>query len=890
MRVLPGQPFPLGATFDGIGTNFSVFSESAERVELCLFDEEGDETRVELPEVTAFCWHGYLPNIGVGQRYGFRVHGPWAPEQGHRFNPSKLLLDPYAKAIEGQVSRNKAVFPYYFNAPDSSRNDADSAPYMPKSVVVIPYFDWGDDRHPRTPWHETIIYETHVIGVTRNHPAIPSELRGTYAGLAHPAMAEYLKDLGVTAVELLPVHQFIHDAHLLEKGLRNYWGYNSIGYFAPHNEYSSLGQLGQQVQEFKQMVKVLHQANIEVILDVVYNHTAEGNHLGPMLCFKGLDNAAYYRLVADNPRYYMDYTGTGNSLNMRHPHVLQLIMDSLRYWVEEMHVDGFRFDLASTLARELHDVDRLSAFFDLIHQDPVVNQAKLIAEPWDVGEGGYQVGNFPPLWSEWNGKYRDTVRDYWRGVDQTLGEFAYRFTGSSDLYGTTGRRPFASVNFVTAHDGFTLRDLVSYNEKHNEANGEENKDGESHNRSWNCGAEGPTDDPEVNILRAQQRRNFLATLFLSQGIPMLLGGDEIGRTQRGNNNAYCQDNEISWYDWENADQSLLEFVTSLIRMRKEHPVLHRRHYFMGRAIHGEKVTDLGWFRPDGQEMAEADWAVSFGKALGVWLNGRALNEVDANGELLVDDSLYVMFNAHYEPLEFVIPTSAIGQRWVKILGTADHRPVGARARRGVTAFPEPPNEEQRLEELWSYEVLNTEPEETFDEITALASQICGTPIALVSLIDADRQWFKSKVGLDLSEMPREIAFCAHTIMGTELMEVPDATADERFVQNPLVLGDPNIRFYAGAPLLAPSGNALGCLCVMDWEPRHLTQMQRQALKVLSRLVVAEFELRRRAKVLQEVHPRYLRSIELSEEVIPIYQEGDRVSVEARSITVLRLLR
>jgi isoamylase len=851
MRVLPGQPFPLGATFDGIGTNFSVFSESADAVELCLFDEEGDEVRVELPEVTAFCWHGYLPNVGIGQRYGFRVHGPWAPEQGHRFNPSKLLLDPYAKAIEGQVSWNEVVFPYCLDAPDSSHNDADSAPYMPKSVVVIPYFDWGNDRHPRTPWHETIIYETHVIGLTRNHPAIPSELRGTYAGLAHPAIVEYLKNLGVTAVELLPVHQFIHDAHLLEKGLRNYWGYNSIGYFAPHNEYSSMGQLGQQVQEFRQMVKLLHQANIEVILDVVYNHTAEGNHLGPILCFKGLDNAAYYRLVADDPRYYIDYTGTGNSLNMRHPHVLQLIMDSLRYWVEEMHVDGFRFDLASTLARELHDVDRLSAFFDLIHQDPIVNQAKLIAEPWDVGEGGYQVGNFPPLWSEWNGKYRDCVRDYWRGVDQTLGEFAYRFTGSSDLYETTGRRPFASVNFITAHDGFTLRDLVSYNDKHNEANGEENKDGESHNRSWNCGAEGPTCDPEVNILRAQQQRNFLATLFLSQGISMLLGGDEIGRTQNGNNNAYCQDNEISWYDWENADQSLLEFVTSLIRMRKEHPVLHRRRYFLGRAIHGEKVTDLGWFRPDGQEMAEGDWTVGFGKALGVWLNGQALNEADINGELLVDDSLYVMFNAHYEPLEFVIPTSGIGQRWVKILGTADQRPGGTRVRPEMKTFPEPPNEEQRLEELWSYEVLDTEPEETLDEITALASQICETPIALVSLIDTDRQWFKSTVGLDLSETPREVAFCAHTIMGTEIMEVPDVTADGRFAQNPLVLGDPNIRFYAGVPLVTPSGNALGCLCVMDREPRQLTEMQRQALKVLSRLVVAQFELRRRARALQE---------------------------------------
>ena len=555
MQVWPGRPYPLGATYDGAGTNFSVFSEVAERVELCLFDEDGAETRITMPEVTAYCWHCYVPGVGPGQRYGYRVHGPYEPRAGHRCNPAKLLLDPYAKAVEGQVDWGEAVFPYRFGAPDSV-NHSDSASHMPKAVVTNPWFDWANDRPPMSPYHEAVIYEMHVKGLTMRHPGVPEELRGTYAGIAHPTVVEYLLMLGVTAVELLPVHQFVHDAHLESKGLRNYWGYNSIAYLAPHNEYSSTGQDGQQVQEFKQMVKTLHEAGIEVILDVVYNHTAEGNHMGPILSLKGIDNAGYYRLVDDDRRYYYDTTGTGNSLDMRHPHVLQLIMDSLRYWVTEMHVDGFRFDLAATLARQFHEVDRLSAFFDLIQQDPVVSQVKLIAEPWDLGEGGYQVGSFPPLWSEWNGKYRDHVRDFWRGEPKLLDEFAYRFTGSSDLYESGGRRPFASINFVTAHDGFTLADLVSYNEKHNETNGEDNNDGESHNRSWNCGAEGPSPDPGIIELRARQQRNFLATLLLSQGVPMVLGGDEMGRTQHGNNNAYCQDNEVSWFDWENQETSL----------------------------------------------------------------------------------------------------------------------------------------------------------------------------------------------------------------------------------------------------------------------------------------------------------------------------------------------
>ncbi|OFW04824.1 MAG: glycogen debranching enzyme GlgX [Acidobacteria bacterium RIFCSPLOWO2_02_FULL_67_36] len=669
MQIWPGQPYPLGATFDGVGTNFSVFSESAARVELCLFDAEGHETGMDLPETTALCWHGYLPNVRPGQRYGFRVHGPWAPEQGHWFNPSKLLLDPYSKAVDGPWDWNEAMFPYHFADPDNSKNDLDSAPYVPKSVVINPYFDWGYDRRPNTPWHRTVVYETHVKGFTRTHPEIPEELRGTYAGMAHPVAVKYLTRLGITAVELLPVHQFVHDSTLVQRGLRNYWGYNSLGYLAPHNEYAASGQRGEQVQEFKHLVKTMHEAGIEVILDVVYNHTAEGNHLGPMLSFKGIDNAAYYRLVGDNRRFYTDYTGTGNTLNMRHPHVLQLMMDSLRYWVLDMHVDGFRFDLAATLARELHEVDRLSAFFDLIQQDPVVSQVKLIAEPWDVGEGGYQVGNFPPLWSEWNGKYRDTARDFWRGADQALAQFAYRFTGSSDLYEGSGRKPYASLNFVTAHDGFTLRDLVSYNDKHNEANGEENRDGESYNRSWNCGEEGPTGNPEVLALRARQSRNFLATLLLSQGVPMLLGGDEIGRTARGNNNAYCQDNEMSWYDWAAADQSLLRFARRLIRMRLRHPVFCRRRWFQGRAIHGTDVGDIGWFTPAGHEMSDEDWQAGFAKSLGVFLNGRAIPTPNERGERIVDESFYVMFNAHQEPLDFTLPEAKWGTEWGTILDT-----------------------------------------------------------------------------------------------------------------------------------------------------------------------------------------------------------------------------
>jgi isoamylase len=673
----PGSNYPLGASFDGAGTNFSIFSEIAERVELCLFDDKGNETRFDLPEVTSFCWHGYLPNLGPGQRYGFRVHGPWKPEEGHRCNPAKLLLDPYARAIEGQVQWGEAVFPHFFNNPDGPPNDMDSAPFVPKSVVINPYFDWGNDRHPRTPSHETIVYEANVKGFSIKHPDVPEELRGKYAGLGHPRAIEHFTRLGITAVELMPVHQFIHDKHLVERGLRNYWGYNSIGYLAPHNEYSASGQTGQQVQEFKQMVKGLHEAGIEVILDVVYNHTVEGNHLGPILSFKGIDNAAYYRLVPDDRRYYMDYTGTGNSLNMRHPHVLQLIMDSLRYWVLvlEMHVDGFRFDLAATLARELHDVDRLSTFFDIIHQDPVIRPVKLIAEPWDVGEGGYQVGKFPPLWMEWNGNDRDCVRDYWRGQDQTLGEFAYRFTGSPDLYEATGRKPYASVNFVTAHDGFTLHDLVSYNEKHNEANGEDNRDGENNNRSWNCGVEGPTDDPQVNALRNRQKRNFLSTLFLSQGIPMLLGGDELGRTQRGNNNAYCQDNEISWYDWDSADTTLFEFTRWLIHLRKQHSVFKRRGWFQGRPIHGTNVTDIGWFTPDGVEMAEEQWGEGFAKALGVFLNGEGIDSLDARGERVVDDSFYLLFNAHYEPLKFALPQRKWGEEWTVILDSTQLLPL-----------------------------------------------------------------------------------------------------------------------------------------------------------------------------------------------------------------------
>src|SRR5579883_239581 len=692
MRVWPGQPYPLGATFDGVGTNFAVFSEIAECVELCLF-EDGHETRVELPEVSAFCWHGYLPDVGPGTRYGFRVYGPWSPKEGHRCNPAKLLLDPYAKAVEGQIDWHKAVFPYVW-AHEDHASALDSAPYVPRSLVVNPYFDWANDRPPRTPLHETIIYETHVKGFTIRHPEIPEELRGTYGGLAHRTSVEHLTRLGVTAVELLPVHHFIHDEHLLERGLRNYWGYNSIGYFAPHNDYVSRSCRptdGRQVQEFKQMVRSLHEAGIEVILDVVYNHTAEGNHLGPMLCFKGLDNAAYYRLDAEDKSRYVDYTGTGNSLNAQNPHVLQMVMDSLRYWIQEMHVDGFRFDLAPVLAREVNEVDRLSAFFDLMQQDPTVRQVKLIAEPWDVGEGGYQVGNFPTLWSEWNGKYRDTIRDYWRGADRPLAEVGYRLTGSSDLYAHNGRKPYASINFITCHDGFTLADLVSYDEKHNEPNGEENLDGSNDNRSWNCGVEGPNDDPAINELRARQRRNFLATLLLSQGIPMLLGGDEIGRTQHGNNNAYCQDNETSWFDWEQADEGLLAFTRALIQFRKRHPIFQRRHWFQDRPIWQSDEREIVWFKPDGVEMEDEDWQAGFAKSLGVFLNGEAIEDRDTRGERVADDTFYLLFNGHHERLDFTLPSADWGQRWQEAVNTATSF-AGAEsevcyAARGVVQMP-----------------------------------------------------------------------------------------------------------------------------------------------------------------------------------------------------------
>src|SRR5579863_1798111 len=602
-EIWPGEPYPLGAVYDGGGTNFSLFSVVAVSLKQKLFGDDG-ERRVELTEVDAACWHGYLPSVAPGQRYGYRVHGPWAPERGNRCNPAKLLLDPYAKAIEGQVAWGQACFPYNFGD-ENSRNDDDSAPNVPRSVVHNPYFDWGNDRPPAVPLNESVIYEVHVRGFTARHPGIPESQRGTYAGLAHPAAVEYLTKLGITAVELMPVHQFVHDSYLVERGLRNYWGYNSIGYLAPHNEYASSGQRGEQVAEFKTMVRTLHEAGIEVILDVVYNHTAEGNHLGPMLSLKGIDNPAYY-LLADGGRYYFDTTDTGNTLNMRQPHVLQLIIDSLRYWVSEMHVDGFRFDLAASLARQFHQVDRLSAFFDLIQIDPVVSQVKLIAEPWDVGEGGYQVGNFPTLWSEWNGRYRDGVRDYWRGASQALGDFAYRLTGSSDLYGRTGRRPHASVNFVTAHDGFTLTDLVSYDSKHNEANGEENRDGTDDNRSWNSGAEGPTQDKEVLTIRERRRRALMTTLLLSQGVPMIRHGDELGHTQDGNNNAYCQDNELSWLDWEHADGDFVAFCADLVAFRHQHPVFWRRRFFEGEPIFGGELSDIAWFRPDGAEMTDDD--------------------------------------------------------------------------------------------------------------------------------------------------------------------------------------------------------------------------------------------------------------------------------------------
>ncbi|GAA0655684.1 glycogen debranching protein GlgX [Kitasatospora atroaurantiaca] len=692
MQVWPGQPYPLGATYDGAGTNFAVFSESADRIELCLLAEDGSETAVELRETDAFVRHAYLPGIQPGQRYGFRVHGPHNPGLGQRHNSAKLLLDPYAKAMSGHIDWDESVYGYHFGAPER-RNDLDSAPHTMHSVVINPYFDWGNDRPPRTDYHRTVLYEAHVKGLTKLHPGIPEEIRGTYAGLGHPAVIEHLAKLGVTAIELMPVHQFVRDHRLRDLGLSNYWGYNTIGFFAPHSSYSSGGDRGQQVQEFKSMVKALHAAGIEVILDVVYNHTAEGNHLGPTLSFRGLDNVSYYRLAKDQ-RFYEDTTGTGNSLLMRSPHVLQMIMDSLRYWVTEMHVDGFRFDLAATLARQFHEVDRLSSFFDLVQQDPVVSQAKLIAEPWDLGEGGYQVGNFPPLWTEWNGMYRDTVRDLWRGENASLAEFGSRLTGSSDLYQDDGRRPIASINFVTCHDGFTLRDLVSYNDKHNQANGEDNRDGESFNRSWNCGAEGETADQAVLELRARQQRNFIATLLLSQGVPMLSHGDELGRTQGGNNNAYCQDNELSWVHWPKGDgpeARLLEFTQGMIWLRRDHPVFRRRRFFHGRPVSGthDDLTDIAWFTPAAEEMTKRDWSTSYAKSMTVFLNGNAISEPDRRGGKIIDDSFLLMFNAHFEPLEFTVPADH-GREWQVVVDTA--QPVlptpgtGARVKAGDTLW------------------------------------------------------------------------------------------------------------------------------------------------------------------------------------------------------------
>jgi glycogen operon protein len=684
VHVWPGAPYPLGATWDGTGTNFALFSEVAEQVDLCLLSGEENaeltETRVPLTEVDGFVWHGYLPDVGPGQRYGYRVHGPYDPGRGQRCNPAKLLLDPYGKAVSGEVRWHESLFGYRFTDP-AQVNTADSAPYVPKNVVINPFFDWADDRAPRTPYHETVIYEAHVRGLTLRHPEVPADQRGSYAGLAHPAVVEHLTRLGVTAVELMPVHQFVPEHSLQARGLSNYWGYNTIGFLAPHRGYASSTQLGGQVGEFKAMVKELHAAGIEVILDVVYNHTAEADHRGPTLSFRGIDNTAYYRLRDDDQRYYVDYTGCGNSLNVRHPHALQLILDSLRYWILEMHVDGFRFDLASALARELHDVDRLSAFFDLVQQDPVVSQVKLIAEPWDVGEGGYQVGQFPPLWSEWNGKYRDAVRDFWRGQPDTLPEFASRLTGSSDLYETSGRRPVASVNFVTCHDGFTLMDLVSYNRKHNEANGEDNADGSNDNRSWNCGTEGPTSDPAINELRARQRRNFLATLLCSQGVPMLLAGDELGRTQRGNNNAYCQDNETSWVDWSTLDDQadLLEFARVVAELRRAHPVFRRRRFFVGPdTAAADGVGDIAWFTPSGREMKDADWKTGYAKALGVFLNGAAITEPDPRGEPVRDDSFLLLFSADSQPVRFTLPGPKFGGSWGVVLDSGAAVPVDPR--------------------------------------------------------------------------------------------------------------------------------------------------------------------------------------------------------------------
>ena len=672
--------YPLGASYDGAGVNFALYSQVAQKVELCLFDEHDAETRIEMTEQNSYVWHNYIPGLQPGQRYGYRVYGPYDPVHGLRCNPNKLLLDPYAKAIEGNIDGDESLFSYWFKSPDdtSAMNDLDSAAHTMKSAVINPYFDWGNDQHPYISYHDSVIYEAHVRGMTNLNMDVPPDIRGTYAGLAYPSVIEYLKKLGVTAIELMPIHQFVNDPFLQEKGLSNYWGYNTIGFFAPHNAYSSSGERGEQVNEFKSIVKAYHRAGMEVILDVVYNHTAEGNHMGPTLSFKGIDNASYYRLVEGDQQHYFDTTGTGNSLLMRSPHALQLITDSLRYWVTEMHVDGFRFDLAATLARQFQEVDKLSAFFDIVEQDPIISRVKLIAEPWDLGSGGYQVGGFPPRWSEWNGRYRDTVRDFWRSQPSTLPEFASRLMGSSDLYQVNGRRPVASVNFITAHDGFTMNDLVSYNEKHNEANGEGNRDGESNNRSWNCGVEGPTNIPDVNDLRQRQMRNIFATLLFSQGIPMICGGDEVARTQQGNNNAYCQDNEISWTNWhlDKRHKELLAFVSKLIHLRLDHPVLHRRRFFTGRELGDDSnmIPQVEWFDHTGSIMDMDDWRNTHAFSMMIYLNGSDIPEVDWYGNRMVDNDFILIFNAHYEPIMFTLPDERYGHKWQLVVDT--HNPNG----------------------------------------------------------------------------------------------------------------------------------------------------------------------------------------------------------------------
>ena len=678
MQIRPGSMYPLGASYDGAGVNFALYSQVAQKVELCLFDEHDVETRIEMTERNSYVWHNYIPGLHPGQRYGYRVYGPYDPVHGLRCNPNKLLLDPYAKAIEGNIDGDESLFSYWFKSPDdnSAMNDLDSAAHTMKSAVINPYFDWGNDQHPYISYHDSVIYEAHVRGMTNLNMDVPPDIRGTYAGLAYPSVIEYLKKLGITAIELMPIHQFVNDSFLQEKGLSNYWGYNTIGFFAPHNAYSSSGERGEQVNEFKSMVKAYHRAGMEVILDVVYNHTAEGNHMGPTLSFKGIDNASYYRLVEGDQQHYFDTTGTGNSLLMRSPHALQLITDSLRYWVTEMHVDGFRFDLAATLARQFQEVDKLSAFFDIVEQDPIISRVKLIAEPWDLGSGGYQVGGFPSSWSEWNSRYRDTVRDFWRSQPSTLPEFASRLMGSSDLYQVNGRRPVASVNFITAHDGFTMNDLVSYNEKHNEANGEGNRDGESNNRSWNCGVEGPTNIPDVNDLRQRQMRNMFATLLFSQGIPMICGGDEVARTQQGNNNAYCQDNEISWTNWhlDKGRKELLAFVSKLIHLRLDHPVLHRRRFFTGREPGDDSNTipQVEWFDHTGSIMDMDDWQNTHAFSMMIYLNGSDIPEVDWYGNRMVDNDFILIFNAHYEPIMFTLPDERYGRKWQLVVDT--HNP------------------------------------------------------------------------------------------------------------------------------------------------------------------------------------------------------------------------